>query len=391
MLLRAAMVCAVTAALCAAYDAPVNATVVDGVLSAPGRAPVPIAQTWSALNAALGAIFGSLAPAPVTASLANSSLFSYMRLTRGAWVADEPLALPFPSFTLVLDDVDISPAASFPPSRGLIEINSTSFVGVVSPGGPAAARIVCTDATVTPAAVWAVNSAQVLVDGLFIFGCGGTGGGSVHLQGRPGAWGPTVTGGQISNNNITNASRAIWTETIAHVFVLNNRIYDNNGHAIDFDAFSTDSVCSGNTVTGNAAREGVFIEQGAVGIVVTANTLGPGNGNGVAVFNNAMNVTCGPHVIAGNTIVGNLNAGVSVGSTAPRHGAPDVGIVVAGNLISGNGADKPQGVHTNGMQLGTVYAGNANADGISLFTQRAGGQANISIFDPMNREIGLGY
>ena len=58
-----------------------------------------------------------------------------------------------------------------------------------------------------------------------------------------------------------------------------------------------------------ASRNTIFGEQGARGHVVSGNTLGPGNFNGIAVFNNDMNVTCGPHVIVGNIIEGNANAG----------------------------------------------------------------------------------
>jgi len=326
-----------------------------------------------------------------TLTNANSSTMSFLRLTRGAWLADEALNLSVRQLVLVLDDVDVAPAAAFPPFRGLIEINGTSHAGVVSPGGPAAARIVCADAAVSPSAVAATDSSQVIVDGLYIFGCGGTEGGAVHLQGRPGSWSPTAMGGQISNNNITNSSRAIWTETISNVMVVGNQVYANHGHAIDFDAFSTSCVCTGNTVFGNAAREGVFVEQGAKQIVVTSNTIGPGNGNGIAVYNNDMNVTCGPHVIAGNHIFSSINAGIAVGSTAPRSGAPDVGVIVVGNVLHGNGAVKAQGYHTNGAQLGTLYVANANADGVSLFTQRMAGVANISIFDPLNRETPLHY
>lgn len=374
------------------FDAAVNVSVVDGTLTIPGQPPRAIPLTFSALNAVIGEVYGSLAPAPVNATLvsAASGALSFLRLTRGAWLADEPLNLSSRQLLLVLDDVDVAPAPAFPPSRGLIEINGTAWTGVLSPGGPAAARIVCADAAVTPAAVWAVDSAQVVVDGLFIFGCGGTGGGAVHLQGRPGSWAPTTMGGTITNCNITNSSRATWTETISHVFIVGNQIYQNYGHAIDFDAFSTDCVASGNTVFGNADREGIFIEQGAKSIVVSANTIGPGNGNGVAVYNNAMNVTCGPHVISGNHIFDNSNAGVSVGSTAPRSGVPDVGVLVVGNSLHGNGVGKPQGYHSSGGQVGTVYAANQNADGVSLFTQRMG-VANISIFDPIDRERALKY
>ncbi len=104
-----------------------------------------------------------------------------------------------------------------------------------------------------------------------------------------------------------------------------------------------------------------------------------------------MNVTSGPHVIAGNVIFGNLFGGVSVGSTAPRAGTPDVGVHVMGNKLYGNGpAGKREGYHTNGAQVGTIYASNDNADGVSLFSQQFPG-LNISITDPLDREIANRY
>jgi hypothetical protein len=210
------------AAFALAYDAPVNASVIDGVLNAPGQPPRTLPYLFSALNPVIASLWGTLSPAPVNETLtnANSSTLSFLRLTRGAWLADEPLNLSVRQLVLVLDDVDVAPAASFPPFRGLIEINGTTHAGVVSPGGPAAARLICADAAVSPAAVAATDSSEVVVDGLYIFGCGGTEGGAVHLQGRPGSWAPTAMGGQVSNCNITNSSRAIWTETISNVMIV---------------------------------------------------------------------------------------------------------------------------------------------------------------------------
>jgi hypothetical protein len=159
-------------------------------------------------------------------------------------------------------------------------------------------------------------------------------------------------------------------------------------HTLDFDAFTHYSTATNNLIYGNAGREGVFIEQAAVGITVSNNTIGPGNGNGVAVFNNAMNITTGPHYIVSNTIFGNLNAGIAIGSTAPRAGTPDVGVLIAGNVLYGNGVSKRQGYHTNGAQEGTRFSSNRNDDGVSLFTQSFKG-ANITILDPFDREVAL--
>jgi hypothetical protein len=325
-----------------------------------------------ALNGVVSKYFTPLGPSGAqNKTLVNSSFFSYLLLNGGSWLADVPLVLA-PSLVLVLNDVDISPSANFAPFRGMIEINSTDYAGVVSPSGPTGARFSCPNASVSPAAVWAVDSSNTVVEGLSIYGCGRGEGGAVHLQGSPGAWGHTCSGATIFNNRIWNASRAIWLETISGVTIDSNEVFNNSGHAIDFDAFSHQSVATNNNIYGNFGREGVFIEQAAVGITIANNSIGPGNGNGVAVFNNDMNTTTGPHCIVANKIFGNLNAGISMGSTAPRAGTPDVGVLIAGNLVYENGPQgRRQGYHTNGAQIGTRYACNRNSDGVSLFTQSA--------------------
>jgi hypothetical protein len=373
-------------------SALLNASVTAGTLSVPGHPDAPLAPTFSALNAAIAAYFLPLPPSgALNHTLLNATRYSFLTLNGGAWVADAPLSLA-DSLILVLNDTDIAPSADYAPWRGMIEINATDFAGVVSPSGPAGARFACPDPAVSPAAIWAVGSDNLYIEGLGIFGCGRTGGGAIHLQGAPMAWHPTAQGATVTRCRISNSSRAIWTETIAGVAVADNEIFNNSGHALDFDAFTHLSTATGNNIHGNAGREGIFIEQGASQITVAGNTIGPGNGNGIAVFNNAMNLTTGPHFIVANTITGNVNAGISVGSTAPRAGTPDVGLIIAGNILRGNGVERRQGYHTNGAQVGVRYAANDNADGVSAFTQSATFRAeNITILDPFNREIALQY
>ena len=373
-----------------------NATVNNGVLYVNGSAPRAIGFTFSALNAVIAELYLPLDPPDAASapggSLLNSrsGLLSYLNVLNGSYLVDAPLSL-VRQLILLLDGVVISPAAGFVrPWGGLIELNATDFCGVVSPGGPSRARFVCDDPTMSPSAVRAIASANVVVDGISVEGCGATEGGGIHYQGVPGAWGPTHSGGQIANSVVTRSLRGIWLETIARVAIVGNTLFANAKHTLDFDAFSTNCIATQNNIFSNV-QEAVFIEQGAKGHVVAGNTLGPGNGNGVAVYNNDMNVTCSGHVIVDNDIFGNLVDGVSVGSTAPKTGVPDVDVVVVGNRIGGNGAQRVQGVHTNGAQLATVYALNRNSDGLSAYTRALGSGMNISIFDPLDREIALDY
>jgi len=56
--------------------------------------------------------------------------------------------------------------------------------------------------------------------------------------------------------------------------------------------------------------------------------------------------------------------------------------MVVGNVLYDNAG---QGVHWNGGQIGTVYSGNADTDGMSLFTVSGAYFGNISAFDPLDR------
>jgi len=369
-----------------------NGTINSGHLYIEGEDRGSISNTFSSINAAISTYWSSLTP-PLNASVlsnANNS-YSFLELNGGNFIADESLVLPS-NFILSLEDVDISPSPEFLPYRSMIEINNTFLSGVVSRGGPSMARFRCDDVIVSPGAVTSTNSSRVYVDGLDVFGCGHGNGGAIHFQGVPMTWGSfTASGLTVCNCNVRNSSRAIWTETVSGVSIHNNSLSYCSSHTLDFDAFTHYSVATNNIIFNNSAREGVFIEQGAVGITISGNRIGPGNGNGIAVYNNAMNISCGPHVIAGNVIFDNINAGISLGSTAPKNGEPNVGVLVMGNTLFGNGGEgKPQGYHTNGAQIGTIYASNANADGVSKFTQFEPFSAmNISIVDPMNRETPL--
>ena len=393
---RSALGLAALGGICsAAAPQTLNATVDAGVLFVNGSALRQVGYSFSALNAVVQSLFAPLAPpqAATGASLLNSQsgLLSFLTVRNGTYSVDEPLTL-VRQLVLVLEDVVVSPDPALDrPWGGLIELNGTDFAAVVSPGGASSARFVCPDAAQGPAAVRSIASAGVVVDGISVDGCGSTEGGGIHLQGVPGSWGPTHSGGLVTNCEVTRSLRAIWLETVSNVMVVANHLFNNSKHTLDFDAFSTDCVATGNNIHDNV-QEAIFIEQGARGHVIAGNTLGPRNGNGVAVYNNDMNITCVNHVIVDNDILGNLYDGVSVGSTAPKTGTPDVAVRVVGNRIHGNGpANKTQGVHSNGAQLATIYAANANSDGISQFTQKLGTAANVSIVDILDREIPLKY
>ena len=220
--------------LVASSSALLNGTVSNGELALSTGVREPINTTFSSLSAALSKYYAPLPPpASPGPSFVNSSVLSFLELRGGAWLADAPLAL-LAGVVLVLRGTSASPAAYFPPTRAMIEVNFSAWSGVVSPGGDA--FFSCPDPLVSPGVVWAVGSPRVVVDGLRVFGCGHGHGAAVHVQGTPGAWAPTHEGATIANNNITNSSRAVWLETVRGVSVHRNAITACSSHALDFDA-----------------------------------------------------------------------------------------------------------------------------------------------------------
>lgn len=380
-LVAAALAFATVAVPCsAATRAALNASLTDGVFTV-GGTNTAVGGFTSNINAAVAAAFAG-APTPSAGSLAvvnsSSGALSYLIMS-GAYFVDEPLALP-PQFVLVLDGATLSPAANMTPGApALILANRSAYAAVVSPGGPSHALLTCPPGGPSPVGVLALTSPSFLADGLTVTGCGLDGGqAGIHVKGQP-----FVVGATVANCVVSNCSRAIWTETVSRVVVQGCTVSNNGAHAIDFDAFTSDSVAVGNTAYDNA-EEGVFVEQGASRIVVSGNTLGPGNAVGVAVYNNDISSATTGHVIVGNAIHGNRGAGISVGSTGPRKGAVTTDVTIAGNVLSGNGVagyGAEVDMRLNGGQAGTVLAGNAGTLAASA-TKFAG---NVTCVDPLDR------
>ena len=353
--------------------AALNASIVYGVLYLPGQSPKTIGNLTSAVSSALTDVFGSISPNSSVILKNSSSFYSYLALT-GEYDADAPIFI-LPSVSLVLTNAHIVVRADF---NGDAVLNATdaAWSSVVSPGGPEFASIVCPQGGPAPVAVVSAQSSGFIVDGLTVNGCGAPGA-AIWLHGKPFA-----TGGEVANCRISNApSRSIWTETIRSVAIHGNTINNSAMHTIDFDAFSASSVCYNNSVS-FSGEEAVFIEQSASNIVVVDNDLGPGNSRGVAIYNNAMSSPTVGHVIARNRIFGCSAFAIGVGSGPGRTHADTQAVLVFGNTLYNNNGT---GIHTNGPQEGTVYIGNDDSDGLSLYTLAAGTYKNISIADPLDR------
>ena len=197
---------------CAADAAALNASIVDGVLSINGAA---VGTTTSAITGVIARYFAAAAPRPAAAvNLKNSSagVYSYLTIT-GAYDADAAIEL-VAQLVLVLDGATFTVLPAFKAaSNAVISALHADDSAVVAPGGAARARVVCPAGGPQPAAVYAGQSANFVLDGLAVANCGLAGGAAVHIEGLP-----MVLGGEVANCVITNASsRAIWTEKCSRV------------------------------------------------------------------------------------------------------------------------------------------------------------------------------
>ena len=367
ILFSVSVLCALSVAL--------NASIIDGVLTVDGKNPRAIGLRSSDVSAAIASVFGGGAGAGNASQILknSSSFYNYLELT-GSYDADAAIML-FPGLALVLSDATLTATtSSLPAPNALIAAVSAPWSAVVGRG---VARLVCAPGggSSAPDPIYAGQSTGFVLDGLQISDCG-----RVHFEGTP-----FVNGGEVANCVISNSrGQAVWLEKISRAVVHGNTIFNASYHTIDADAFTSGALIMNNTVS-YSREEAVFLEQGSSNVVVVDNDLGPGNSRGVGVFNNAIGALTSGHVIARNRIFGSLTSGVSVGSTAPRSGAPDSNVLVAGNKMWGNAG---QGVHSNGGQLGTLYVANDDADGASIYTLTgAGTAANISFADPFDRVL----
>ena len=189
----AAAIACVTFAAAHAFSLPLNATVVDGVLTLPDGTRSTVGNASSALNRVISTYFEGAVPSP-DAVLVNRTRLSYLTLT-GAYSVDEPISLPS-YFVLVLSQAALTASSSLVGAAGLIVANGSSFSAVTSPGGPADGALLCPPGGPSPSAVFSLNSPWFTIDGLTIEGCGNDGcASSVHFTSTTGRVGVGGGGG----------------------------------------------------------------------------------------------------------------------------------------------------------------------------------------------------
>ena len=353
------------------------------------KGPVVIGNLSSSLNAAVSAAFSSatgdgIDPSTFTLLNSNSKALSYLYLT-GSLVVDVPL-LVGGGCIVVLNDAVLQAADNFA-GGALVIANESNWAAIVSPGGPTRNSINCA----TPngivfdgvRGVLALKSSNFLIDGLNVSNCGGinvdTCTAAVHFSGP-------VTGGTILRSYIQHSCRAVWVLSAQRIVVMGNTMFNNSKRTVDFDADASGGVVTMNKISGSA-REAVVLQQGSQNIVVSGNTIGPDNGQGVTIFNNAYpNATKG-HVIIGNLFTNNVQ-GAQFGSAAVIGSGTADALFFVNNVFSGNLENFVKNGTVNNTWLVENVESGGGAANLSSALLLAGG-AQVAAFDPLGL-IGVG-
>jgi len=410
-----------------------NATITNGLLTFPNQPAIKIdvGLFTSGIQGVINTYFPKMNFKTVTTInlkgkvWLNSTSLSLSYLTiQGKYSADVPLLLPS-QFILVMDDAEINaiPSLFSHPANeniltqrgnGIVNIKGAHYSGVVSPGGPAKAKISCalypvgsndehnqykypkvpspagTKQATGPDGLNAVGASHVLFDGIYVEKCGMSAGNFNFFN---------VKVAEIVNCVSEGGGvRGIWVIITSNIAIHYNLVTTSAKFGIDYDASAGPFIMTHSNTLKHNTYQAVFIEQGAEFSVSSNNVLGPHNQNGVSFFNNIYPELVNDHLVLSNQIFGSTAAGLNVGSisctdiTLPTAKVfcpivvgywPTSDSYIIGNDIWGN---KKAGTASNGNAQGMYFSHNNDTQGFgaALFKGAAGQFTGIAP-DPYRR------
>eukprot|EP00756_Hemistasia_phaeocysticola_P062156 Hpha_TRINITY_DN5577_c0_g1::TRINITY_DN5577_c0_g1_i1::g.93691::m.93691 len=235
---------------CAAAAYPRSHTVTDGVLE-DGTVVGTYLSQLQRLVVDNEALFPAVTKEQLSLPYQNSSTtLRYLQLKGDRYLADVPLQLPS-CFVLVLDTViQLAPNISFSASArfsAVIELASTSFSAVMG-GTIDAANLPTPNGTIGYMAVSITKGSHNAVRNVRANSNSknsiiAVNGGSENEVSDCDLGGPP--GGPIC------PTRCLWALATQRVFALRNHIHDCRSHALDFDAYTKDSVAASNLCEDN--------------------------------------------------------------------------------------------------------------------------------------------
>ena len=187
----------------------------------------------------------------------------YLRL-EGDYFADVPLKLPSCFVLKFAQGSSLRAAANLScpsPSRfsSLVSLNGTSFSAVIGEdsGGTIDARAVTEDG-VQLAAISIVNGHHNIVKGVRALAAAGTT--VVGING--GSMNEVASSDLGGEDGAPLHGRCVWCLATSRAYVHGNRIHHCSAHALDFDAYTSNSVAASNLCEDNG-EEGIFVEETA--------------------------------------------------------------------------------------------------------------------------------
>lgn len=269
-------------------------------------------------------------------SILNSSVLRTLEL-HGDYTSDAQLKLPSLFQLKVFGEISLKPGATTSDRFGaLVLLESVSYSAVLGGtlrggGGFGAVSLVgCTRCSVR--GIRGISDNHIIA----------VNGGSEN---------------EIANNDVgPGKGRCIWTLVTSRAMVHSNSVHDCASHALDFDAYTSDSIAYNNTCTGNG-HEGIFVEETAKRNVIVGNTLHGNAGSGVGLYANVV----GPvmqNVVLGNTISNN-GVGITAGGMGHDPMKHSEGNLFVANSIFGN--TEGANIH-HGDSQGDLWMSNENSD-----------------------------
>jgi parallel beta-helix repeat protein len=187
---------------------------------------------------------------------------------------------------------------------------------------------------------------------------------------------------EVAHNNIGPGShRCIWTLVASRALVHSNQVHGCQGHSIDFDAYTSNSVAYNNTCSQNG-QQGIFVEETASNNVIVANTIMHSTASGIGVYSMDVGPVKG-NTFIGNRILDNIGTGITAGGYGHNPDKHSDHNIFADNFLSGNSI----GVNIHhGTTDGDFWTDNINEDSWKGDPQNS---SEVVVFDPIS-EIGQG-
>jgi len=183
---------------------------------------------------------------------------------------------------------------------------------------------------------------------------------------------------EIAHNDVgPGSSRCIWALATSRALVHSNYVHGCQGHSLDFDAYTSNSVAYNNTCFENG-HQGIFVEETASNNVIVANTIMKSSHSGIGVYSMAVGPVKG-NTFIGNRILNNNGSGITAGGYGHSPNKHSDNNIFVDNFLSGNAIGAF--IH-HGETKGDFWTDNINED---TWAGDPKSNSEVSVFDPVGQ------